>query len=218
MPSPTKELALEAVEAARARFSRALRQYRAQYGQYIDIAPPLPQSKVAGCRVFGDRHEMLSSPLFSPGQVWAEIGVDQGLFSKEILTRVKPAKLHLIDLQLSRLNSSNVVAGIAANVVQLHEADSAQQLTTFPDGYFDVVYIDGDHYYEGVKRDIAAAHPKLKPHALLVFNDYASWSPGYMYKCGVAKAVNEFINAHNCQVVAFALQGSGYHDIAVRIG
>jgi predicted O-methyltransferase YrrM len=217
MPIRTQSQALEAVEKTRAQFSHAVRSYRAQYGLYIDTAPSIPQEKIEGCRMFADRLSMLNSSLFPAGLVWAEVGVDKGDFSREILARTKPFKLHLIDLEPDRLEPENVAKALEQRVVEMHAGDSAVQLATFPDAYFDVIYIDGDHYYEGVKRDIAAAKSKIRPRGLLVFNDYAAWSPGYMYRCGVAKAVNEFINSNTCSVVAFAIQGSGYHDIAIRV-
>jgi hypothetical protein len=218
MNEPANSAALAKVESTRAAFSKAVRAYRAEYGPYIDTAPPIPQAKLNRCQMYADRLAMLSSRLFLPGLVWAEVGVDKGLFSKEILARTNPAELHLIDIDLGRLDRGNVEAALQNGTASLHEGDSASLLADFPDFTFDVIYFDGDHYYEGIKRDIAAATSKIKPGGLFVFNDYAAWSAGYMYKCGVAKAVNEFINANSCQVVAFALQGSGYHDIAVRIG
>jgi hypothetical protein len=178
MPTPNKSAALEAVEAARARFSRAVREYRAKYGFYIDTAPPLTQDKIEGCRMFADRFTMLNSSLFPAGLVWAEVGVDKGAFSREILARTNPSKLHLIDLAPDRLERANIASALDRGVAEMHAGDSAEQLASFPDAYFDVIYIDGDHYYDGVKRDIAAARSKIKAHGLLVFNDYAAWSPG----------------------------------------
>jgi hypothetical protein len=35
-----------------------------------------------------------------------------------------------------------------------------------------VIFIDGDHTYEGVKRDIELYFPLLKPNGLILFHDY----------------------------------------------
>jgi len=37
---------------------------------------------------------------------------------------------------------------------------------------FDFIYIDGDHRYEGVKRDIELAIPLLKPGGVMLLDDY----------------------------------------------
>jgi hypothetical protein len=178
MNDTDKSAALAKVESTRAAFSKAVRAYRTQYGPYIDTAAPIPQAKLNRCQMFADRLAMLSSTLFLPGLIWAEAGVDKGLLSKEIIKRNNPAQLHLIDIDLGRLDRVNVEAALQHGTVTLHEGDSASVLASFPDQTFDVIYLDGDHYYEGVKRDIAAARSKIKAHGLLVFNDYAAWSPG----------------------------------------
>lgn len=56
-----------------------------------------------------------------------------------------------------------------------------------PDESVDLVYIDADHSYEGVKNDIEAWWPKLKKHTgVMAFHDYE------MPQYGVKQAVQEF--------------------------
>lgn len=57
---------------------------------------------------------------------------------------------------------------------------------TFEDHYFDMVYIDGLHTYEGVKIDIALWKSKVKPGGYLAGHDYNS-----KHFPGVKKAVHE---------------------------
>jgi len=52
----------------------------------------------------------------------------------------------------------------------------------FPDGYFDLVYIDGDHSYEGMMRDLPMWEPKTR---ILGGHDYSITNDG------VIKAVME---------------------------
>lgn len=204
------------VEALRLKFSRAIKEYRKSHGHYIDMAPQLDQEVLDNCKVFSSRLEMLASDIFYKNGIWAEIGVDQAVFSKSIFEILSPKKLHLIDIDISRIVRSNIDGPLRSGTVEIHSGDSSLVMTGFADGYFDSVYIDGDHYYEGVKRDILASASKLKPGGFLIFNDYTAWSPGSMSKCGVAKAVNEFINKKNWKVYALALQGSGYYDLAIK--
>ena len=205
------------VESARLKFSKAVREYRAAHGSYIDYAQPIPQQLLDECKVFTDRLTMLSSGVLPSSLIWAEVGVDKAEFSAEIIKRCSPSKLYLIDIDTNRIDPDNIESPLAAGMIEIHEGDSSTIMQSFPDDYFDVIYIDGDHYYEGVKKDVVAAYSKIKQGGHIVFNDYASWSPGFMYKCGVAKAANELIVETHSDVVAIALQGSGYHDLAIRV-
>lgn len=72
--------------------------------------------------------------------------------------------------------------------------DSVERSQCIIDGSLKLVYIDADHSYEGVKRDIEAWVPKLVPGGVLAFHDYAN--PDY----GVNRAVQEFASATNLVV------------------
>lgn len=50
---------------------------------------------------------------------------------------------------------------------------SVEAAAQFPDEYFDVVWIDADHTYEGCKADIAAWFPKVRPGGFIGGDDWA---------------------------------------------
>lgn len=50
--------------------------------------------------------------------------------------------------------------------------DSVEAAKKFSDGYFDIVFIDGDHSYNGCKRDIEAWLPKVKSGGWICGHDY----------------------------------------------
>jgi predicted O-methyltransferase YrrM len=50
---------------------------------------------------------------------------------------------------------------------------------------FDWIYIDGDHTYEGVTKDLHACWPKLAQDGTMVLDDYGN-------PCGVKSAVDDF--------------------------
>lgn len=54
-----------------------------------------------------------------------------------------------------------------------------------PDASIDLVFIDGDHSYEGCRSDIAAWAPKVKPGGFVTGHDYSRNFPG------VIQAVDE---------------------------
>lgn len=177
--------------------------------------PVLSADRLANCRVVPQRDDILA--MMPAGAICAEVGVLAGEFSQAILETCRPAELHLIDLDLSTGRvADRFREEIAAGRVTLHESDSADTLKSFPDGHFDFIYIDGDHSYAGVVRDIDAAHPKVRSGGYLLFNDYTFWSSAECMPYGVVQAVNEFCIAHDWEIVAFALNYLGYADVALR--
>ncbi len=52
---------------------------------------------------------------------------------------------------------------------------------------YDLIYIDGDHTYEGVKADIELAYPLLKAGGVMIFDDYNNTD------FGVRQAVDEYL-------------------------
>ena len=46
-------------------------------------------------------------------------------------------------------------------------------LRSLPDNYYDLIYIDADHFYESVIHDIKVSIPKLKTGGILAGHDYA---------------------------------------------
>lgn len=141
----------------------------------------------------------------------AEIGVLAGDFST-ILLESEPSMLFLIDPyegdivsgdadgnNLSKYNGGETYNRLLkkfkdnTNVTVLRTKSDI--LSIFPDNYFDLVYIDGDHSYDGVKHDLELARTKVK---------HGGWICGHdifmnpektknQYDFGVKKAVFDFI-------------------------
>ena len=133
----------------------------------VDLAPPLEPRHVEHCRVFAGRDRIVD--WLPADAVCAEVGVQHGCFSEQILCRTSPARLHLIDVDLSQIDhdrAPHIAAAIDQCVVHMHEARSPDMLGTFPAGYFDWIYIDGDHTYDGVSADIDQAVRVVKPDGL----------------------------------------------------
>ncbi len=70
----------------------------------------------------------------------------------------------------------------AAEVLRLPSVSAAEM---FDPGELDLVFIDGDHSYEGARADIAAWTPKVKEGGILAGHDYYARWPG------VVRAVDE---------------------------
>lgn len=208
---------LAELETARKRFGHLIQAYEKDFGtnSYLNRAPVIRSVRqLEGARLLADRYVLLDL-LPKAGRV-AEVGVDRGHFSRQILDRCAPRELFLIDIDLSRLDPENAAVLRQQTQVHIVEGRSEQVLASLS-GPFSWIYIDGDHSYDQVCADIAAAAPLIEAGGYLVFNDYTLWSPANMMNYGVSRAVNEFLNANDDWDVAyFALQGGGYHDFALK--
>lgn len=144
--------------------------------------------------------------------IGAEIGVWKGEFSSFLLKNLRPKKLHLIDpwLFIKRYPWA-MYGGVVAksqndmdtiyNMVQrkfcaypqviIHRMGSSEASYLFQDSYFDWIYIDGDHTYEGVTADLNNYFPKVKKKGLIIGDDFG-WE-------SVRQAVKTFCLIHNIQ-------------------
>lgn len=154
----------------------------------------------------------------------AEVGVARGDFSRQILDRTAPERLHLIDpwIHQAREDYANdpnnwsdeegdavhhqvsvAFAGeVAAGRVVIHRAFSTDVAPTLPDESLDWVYIDGMHTRDAVAADLEAFHAKIKPDGLILGHDYAKHPEAQAMDFGVVEAVNAFVRERNCVFVA----------------
>lgn len=142
--------------------------------------------------------------LLPKGATCAEIGVWQGDFAACILSETKPHRLHLIDpwrfesdpvyakswygggIAKSQNDMDAICAGvylrfddsIARGLAKTHRVPSAEAACIFDDESFDWVYIDGNHLYEFVMRDLMSYLPKVKRRGLLEGDDCLPESGG----------------------------------------
>lgn len=74
-----------------------------------------------------------------------------------------------VDLMNKFLENTKPVAH-AINAIR---SDSVEASKNYADRSVDFVFVDGDHSYNGCKRDIEAWLPKMKPNSILAGHDYA---------------------------------------------
>src|SRR5258708_10554786 len=135
----------------------------------------LPQEYLTHCTLVSDRMELIGR--LPRNAVVAEIGTQFGSFAKQILELSRPREFHIFDLSFSGFDRAFFDSEILSGRVTLHEGDSSTAMSTLPDGLFDWIYIDGDHSFEGVSRDIREAKRLIRPDGILVFNYYTIYSP-----------------------------------------
>lgn len=87
------------------------------------------------------------------------------------------------------------------NRVRLIRDFSTEASKKFSDEYFDFVYLDADHTYEGVMEDLISWWPKVKKGGILSGHDYIDGDTtirlGHSVRFGVVDAVTEFLEKNN---------------------
>lgn len=86
--------------------------------------------------------------------------------------------------------------------VEIHREFSYDAVSLFPDNYFDWIYVDAVHSYEGAKKDLEDFLPKLKDDGILMGHDYANHIAAKEMGFGVVEAVDDFCLENNMNFVA----------------
>jgi len=144
------------------------------------------------------------------GFVCAEIGVWKG-YNLDLILERNPGELHLIDPWLSDMRVpgrwyaipqeemdeiyNSIVKRFNRKNIFIHRKTSEEASREFEDNYFDWVYIDGNHSYEYVKKDLNYWYPKVK--GILCGDDYAVCEK---LQFGVIEAVDEFVKENGLEL------------------
>jgi hypothetical protein len=152
-------------------------------------------------------------------QVIAEIGVRQGIhFEKAI--RHSPKLAVAVDCwkddgimsrndmayrqeELDRQYEGFKKKMADKDFVQIYREYSFEAVKRFPDNYFDFIYIDADHTFEGCYQDICDWYPKVKSGKFLIGDDYRGKMTKTHVRFGVVEAVNKFARDMNLSFFVF---------------
>jgi cephalosporin hydroxylase len=132
-------------------------------------------------------------------QHWVEIGSYYGESATIFLGFPKIAKLDCVDISKKSIDflENKLSPYIKSNRCLLHHCSSESYSETLADNSIDVVYIDADHSYESVCKDLALYYPKVMIEGYLCGHDYSvSWP-------GVIKAVDQFASSLNYHIKIF---------------
>jgi hypothetical protein len=183
---------------------------------------PLAKEHIQNCSLLLNRKELLEKLPWNG--VVAEIGVDQGEFTSEILTITAPEKLHLVDIWGSNRYHAGLLDSvqsrfrneIQSDKVKIHRNLSLAAAETFEAETFDWIYIDTDHTYETTWQELIHYAPKIKQNGLIAGHDYSmgNWISGNRY--GVIEAVHKFCVEHDWELVYLTSEPIESQSFAIR--
>ncbi|MVO17334.1 glycosyltransferase family 2 protein [Parasedimentitalea huanghaiensis] len=190
-PTAKQVSAKQAPEAAQGSTDTIEQSISPEEGQSIIDAILLNSDKARRAPKRRELRQTMLDEVMPKGGRCAEIGVWEGDFSAEILNITKPKELVLIDpwdllavreeehthsqhndAVRMREKFDQVAGGLGQlpNCV-LRKGFSAEVLESYPDHYFDWVYIDGNHLYDFVLEDIMIAARKVRPGGIIAGDD-----------------------------------------------
>jgi predicted O-methyltransferase YrrM len=140
---------------------------------------------IPGYFTFPDYYRWLAESV-PPYAHLVEVGVDAGqsaaFLGVELFERA-PARLDLVDVfgggagvEVVRRNLEPLIATDRV-ALHFHTALSWDAASLFRDGSLDAVFLDADHSYESVCKDVAAWLPKVKAGGVLAGHDYTPEIP-----------------------------------------
>ena len=204
-------------------------------GFWNDDYPTLEAKHLDNPRLFANRKDLISGMRSVEGGVIAEVGVAHGLLSEYLLNELRPRKFVAFDT--FTMHETDTYCNVPTNIlfnnmrhldyyrqkfadrgsqVAIEVGRSNLNLAKYPDKSFDLIFIDADHSYEGVKQDANLAKEKVTDNGVIVFNNYVAFDFFMGERYGVIRAVNELIINSDWRVCGLSLQTAMYCDIAIH--
>lgn len=182
----------------------------------------LDEIHVKNTKLLKDRFSLLE--MLPKNAVVAELGVDQGNFSTKILEICQPKKLHLVDVWQDKRYHQNkrnqVESRFESNIkneqVEINIGLSTDVVSSFPDNYFDFIYIDTDHSYPTTLSELELYSSKMKKEGIICGHDYIIGYWNGMVRYGVKEAVAYFCKKYNWELTYLTAETNGHPSFAVK--
>ncbi|MEX3020577.1 class I SAM-dependent methyltransferase [Kluyvera sp. STS39-E] len=196
-------------------------QQKSQYEQTIPKMK-LEQKNIANCQILLDRKALLGN--LPKDAIVAEIGVDKGDFSEQILNVCTPSKLYLVDAWHSERYHDGLFNQVVDRFHQEIDCDkleikrglSIDMAGEFADRSLDWIYIDTDHSYETTIRELCLYAPKLKAGGIITGHDYNMGNFIKWYRYGVIEAVHQFCATFDWELIFITAETIENRSFAIR--
>jgi hypothetical protein len=149
--------------------------------------------------------ELFASLGFTAG---AEIGVERGVYSKQLCKKVPGLKLYCIDpwviypgyrehVSQEKLDAfyEETIQRLVPFGCSVIRNSSMGAVTDFPDDSLDFVYIDGNHDFIRIAQDLNAWIPKVRKGGIVAGHDFKRVKGDYV--CHVKDVVQAWAYSHD---------------------
>ena len=186
-------------------------------------------------RLYLNREQALYA--YGKGLVCAEVGVAYGNFSEKILDIMNPSYFYAVDYfsqeqeyrvcgyeKFKDANCSHeeyyrncFKKYIDDGKMEVKQGLSWDALTEIGDDSLDFVYLDADHSFDSVTKDVNVLYKKVKSGGIIQFNDYTGYFIQSNAFVGTKPAVFNFLKEGKGEIIGYCLQEYGCDDIIVKI-
>ena len=178
------------------------------YGIYTEPHLLSNSPKVKGNRRHNPPRQVFIKNNIPHNGVGVEIGVAGGKHAQWLWEYSKPSHLSLIDhwdepkdntyyfgTKEKTLEQYNkVVEWSQGKDVEVIKKDTSKAAALFENESLDWIYLDGDHRYDGVMKDLNAWWPKIKKGGFLSGDDYSLYDLKGVEAFGVERALNDYFS------------------------
>ena len=128
--------------------------------------------------------------------IFVEVGTLSGKFAHEIALKRPDLKLKVVDNWMPPHQYEKSSAyGLLRDKAEILEMDSLSASNLFDDNSVDLVYLDADHTYQGVLKDLQAWWPKVKRGGYIASHDFENKPKGDWHtEIAVKDAVTDWAN------------------------
>ena len=176
-------------------------------------------------KIFENRNDMLKE--YCNNSKVLEVGVFKGEFLDYIVDNCSYSSVEGVDLFEGIFGSGDVNGNNMTKAdlnkeyillqdkykdnenVNVYKSFSTTYLNHQKDNTYDIIYIDADHRYEAVKKDLISSFPKIKDGGYLMGHDYElnKEKCKLNHNFGTKKAVQEFCLEYKQEISALAMDG-----------
>lgn len=177
---------------------------------------------ISNTKLLVDRFELLKR--LPKNSIGAELGVDEGNFTKSILDIVEPKKLYLVDVWASARYNVNkkkyvnlrFMKEFKSGQIQERIGYSTEISDSFSDSLFDWIYIDTAHTYQITYSELKKYAPKVKDDGIILGHDFVRRNRRGTVRYGVIEAVYKFCMEENWKIVYITCENQGNPSFGIK--